>query len=39
VGSLNITDAYSYGASGPIIRSAGIKKDIRFLKSETYSHY
>ncbi len=39
VGSLNITDAYSYGTSGPIVRSAGIKKDIRFLKSETYSHY
>ena len=39
IGSLNITDAYSYGVTGPIIRSAGIKKDIRFLKSETYSHY
>jgi NADH:ubiquinone oxidoreductase subunit D len=36
---LNITDAYSYGVTGPVLRSAGIKKDIRFLKSETYSHY
>lgn len=39
VGSLNQIDAYSYGCTGPIIRSAGIKKDIRFSKSETYSHY
>jgi NADH:ubiquinone oxidoreductase subunit D len=39
IGSLNINDAYSYGATGPIIRSVGIKKDIRFMKSETYSHY
>jgi len=39
VGSLNLTDAYAYGVSGPIIRSVGIKKDIRFLKSESYSHY
>jgi hypothetical protein len=30
IGSLNITDAYSYGVTGPIIRSAGIKKDMRF---------
>ena len=39
VGSLNTADAYAYGATGPVVRSAGIKKDIRFLKSETYSHY
>ena len=39
IGSLNFNDIYSYGATGPIARSAGIKKDIRFLKSETYSHY
>jgi NADH:ubiquinone oxidoreductase subunit D len=39
VGSLNLTDAYAYGVTGPIIRSVGVKKDIRFLKSETYSHY
>ena len=39
IGSLSLTDAIFYGASGPIVRSAGLKKDIRFLKSETYSHY
>ena len=39
VGSLNLNDAIAYGATGPIIRSVGVKKDIRFLKSETYSHY
>lgn len=39
IGSLNLVDAYSYATTGPIIRSVGIKKDIRFLKSETYSHY
>lgn len=39
IGTLNLTDAYSYGATGPIIRSIGIKKDLRFLKSETYSYY
>lgn len=39
IGSLNMIDAYSYAASGPIIRSVGLKKDLRFLRSETYSHY
>lgn len=39
IGSLTYSDAYSYGCTGPIARSAGVKKDIRFLKSETYSHY
>lgn len=39
IGTLSMTDAYTYGSTGPIIRSVGIKKDIRFLKSETYSHY
>lgn len=39
VGSLNVNDAFSYGATGPVIRSTGLKKDMRFLKSETYSHY
>lgn len=39
IGSLNMTDAYSFGVTGPVIRSVGVKKDIRFLKSETYSHY
>jgi len=39
VGSININDAVAYAASGPIIRSVGIKKDIRFYKSETYASY
>lgn len=39
IGSLNINDGLTYGVSGPVIRSAGIKKDMRFLRSETYSHY
>ena len=39
VGSLSPTDVLSAGATGPIARSAGVKKDIRFLKSETYAHY
>nr|ASY95733.1 Nad7 [Stylonychia lemnae] len=39
IGSLTFNDAISYGCTGPIARSAGLKKDIRFLKSETYSHY
>jgi len=39
VGTINLNDAISYAASGPVIRSIGIKKDIRFYKSETYSSY
>jgi NADH:ubiquinone oxidoreductase subunit D len=39
VGSINAIDVASAGATGVIARSAGVKKDIRFLKSETYAHY
>ena len=39
VGSLNLTDAISYGVTGPVIKSIGVKKDLRFLRSETYAHY
>lgn len=39
IGSMNLNDAYYYGVTGPVLKSIGIKKDIRFLKSETYSHY
>jgi NADH:ubiquinone oxidoreductase subunit D len=39
VGSVNYNDVISYGITGPVARSVGIKKDIRFSKSETYSHY
>lgn len=39
VGSLNLNDVLSTGITGPISRSVGVKKDIRFNKSETYAHY
>lgn len=39
IGSVNGTDVSSYGLTGPVARAAGIKKDLRFLKSETYAHY
>jgi NADH:ubiquinone oxidoreductase subunit D len=39
VGAINPQDVLSAGATGPIARSVGVKKDIRFLKSETYAHY
>jgi len=25
--------------TGPVAKGAGVKKDMRFLKSETYAHY
>ena len=39
VGSLNSNDVLSSSITGPLARSVGVKKDIRFLKSETYAHY
>jgi NADH dehydrogenase (ubiquinone) Fe-S protein 2 len=39
VGSIRTKDAVSYAASGPVIRSVGIKKDLRFYRSETYASY
>ena len=39
IGNLNLIDSFNYGISGPIIRSIGVKKDLRFNKSETYSFY
>lgn len=39
VGSINLNDVIGYGVTGPVIRSVGVKKDIRFLRSETYAHY
>ena len=39
IGSVTFKDALSYGLTGPVIRSVGLKKDIRFLKSETYASY
>ena len=39
VGSLNMIDSVTYATSGPVIRSIGIKKDLRLYKSETYASY
>ena len=39
IGSLNSRDVLSTGATGPIARSVGAKKDLRFIRSETYAHY
>jgi len=39
IGTMSPRDVTSTGATGPIARSAGVKKDIRFLRSETYAHY
>lgn len=39
VGSLNTKDAVSYATSGPMIRSVGIRKDLRFFRAETYASY
>ena len=39
VGGVNLNDAISYGVSGPVVRSVGIRKDVRFYKSETYASY
>jgi NADH:ubiquinone oxidoreductase subunit D len=39
VGSLTRNDAISYAASGPVVRSVGLRKDIRFYRSETYASY
>jgi len=39
VGAINMADVSTYGLTGPVAKSAGLKKDIRFLKAETYAHY
>lgn len=39
VGSINMTDVISYSTSGPVVRSVGLKKDLRFYRSETYGCY
>merc|ERR1712032_276397 len=39
IGAINLNDAISNGATGPVIRSTGVRKDLRFSKSETYSYY
>lgn len=39
VGSINISDGVLYSTSGPVVRSIGLRKDLRFYKSETYASY
>lgn len=39
VGAVNFNDTISSGLTGPVARGAGVKKDLRFSKSEVYSHY
>lgn len=39
IGGVNYTDVVSYGLTGPVARGVGVKKDLRFSKSESYSHY
>jgi NADH:ubiquinone oxidoreductase subunit D len=39
IGSINFNDAISYGASGPISKSLGLKKDLRISKEDTYAFY
>lgn len=39
IGLLNYNDVISYGASGPISKSLGIKKDLRLNKENTYAFY
>lgn len=39
IGTVSQKTALSYGASGVVARSAGIRKDLRLLKSTTYSYY
>nr|YP_010725832.1 NADH dehydrogenase subunit 7 [Bakuella subtropica]WDY80877.1 NADH dehydrogenase subunit 7 [Bakuella subtropica] len=39
IGSLTFNEALSYGVTGPIVRSVGIRKDLRFSQNTTYSNY
>jgi len=39
IGTLSYEDAISGGTTGPVARSAGIKKDIRFSKTDSYGYY
>jgi NADH:ubiquinone oxidoreductase subunit D len=39
IGLLNYNDVLSYSATGPISKSLGFKKDLRFSKENTYSFY
>lgn len=39
IGSIGFLESLHYGATGVTLRSTGFKKDLRFLRSETYSYY
>lgn len=39
IGILSYNDAIKYGSSGVMLRSSGFKKDLRFIKSHSYSFY
>ena len=39
IGSLSFIDALTTGSSGVVLRSTGLKKDLRLLKSTFYSYY
>lgn len=39
IGILSYNDAIKYGSSGVMLRSSGFKKDLRFIKSQSYSYY
>lgn len=39
IGSISYSEAITYGATGVTLRSTGFKKDLRFLRSDTYSYY
>lgn len=34
-----MSDAISYGATGPVARSVGLRYDLRLARSSTYSNY
>lgn len=39
IGTVNFEECLKYGASGVVLRSSGVKKDLRFLKNSCYSFY
>ena len=39
IGSISYEEALKYGSTGVVLRSAGGKKDLRFIKADCYSFY
>jgi NADH-quinone oxidoreductase subunit D len=39
IGSLTFNDSLSYSLSGPVVRSIGVRKDLRLSINETYASY